>query len=383
METKNKPNKFINIFNDNQFSPDDAAKGLFLFIVFSTIISYTFEVVATLNVNVNFWSYFFTVIIDISFVLSVWIVAKSRNKNFIPNLKVENKINIIQVVLALVIAGVSIFAFSGITNLFMEFLGATGYRSNASSIVVSSFGRYILYTVLICVLPAICEEILFRGLIFTGLKKVNFTFGVIGSAFLFMLMHQNPDQTVHQFLLGILLALAFNYTNSIWMPMLIHFFNNFIAVTYSFIAYGDSDPNAVVTTVEISLFEYLLFAIITLAIGVALLYFIFKLLNNINIKKVNDNKLQIVDENQFAPVVLQTDSPDYITTNNNQAVQNIVDFENVETAEEVDNQIYRETISSKMRPENRLSKTGIIMLVFSIGYMGVMWFLSYLMGLLI
>ena len=134
-----------------------------------------------------------------------------------------------QILLCVATSLVCIFGFSSLTNCFLQVLYDLGYSSLASDMVISSIGDYLIYVAFVCVLPAVCEEILFRGLIFTGLKKISTVVGVFGSAFLFMIMHGSPDQTVHQFILGIVLALAFLVANNLWVPILMHFFNNLVA----------------------------------------------------------------------------------------------------------------------------------------------------------
>lgn len=81
------------------------------------------------------------------------------------------------------------------------------------------------------VMPAIGEEIFMRGTVFPGLATRNVWFGVLMSGLFFSLMHANPVQTVHQFGLGVVLALVVALSGSIWASVIIHFFNNFISIT--------------------------------------------------------------------------------------------------------------------------------------------------------
>ena len=55
------------------------------------------------------------------------------------------------------------------------------------------------------------------------------------SAFLFTIMHGGPEQTVHQFILGVVFGYIFVTTGNLWVTILIHFFNNAIAVTLMFV----------------------------------------------------------------------------------------------------------------------------------------------------
>lgn len=80
------------------------------------------------------------------------------------------------------------------------------------------------------VVPAICEEYLFRGAILTNLAPYGKTTAIIGSAVLFGLMHQNPLQLLYTTLMGVAIGYVYVKTKSIWACMIIHFTNNFVAV---------------------------------------------------------------------------------------------------------------------------------------------------------
>lgn len=75
--------------------------------------------------------------------------------------------------------------------------------------------------------PAICEEILFRGLIFGSLKeKMDMKYAIILSGFLFGLFHLYPGKILSTALLGMLFAYVVAKTGSIITAMTLHFINN-------------------------------------------------------------------------------------------------------------------------------------------------------------
>jgi sodium transport system permease protein len=80
-------------------------------------------------------------------------------------------------------------------------------------------------------MPAICEEMLFRGFIFTSFKnKKNVNMAIIGSAILFGFMHIDFIRIIPTTILGVILAYAVYKTGSIFVAMLIHFINNGLVV---------------------------------------------------------------------------------------------------------------------------------------------------------
>lgn len=352
-------------FVDNDFTPDDVSKGLLLFLVFNTAVSLVYQLFYYIGITSTVFSYIFNVLLDVCFVLTVYVVAKNKRLNTIKQLKVTKAPNILMAIICIATSIVCIFGFSGVTNCFLEVLYRMGYSSVSGDIIIDTWGRYILYTICICVIPAICEEILFRGLMFTGLKKISATVGVFGSAFIFMIMHGSPDQTVHQFILGVVLACAFMISNNLWVSILIHFCNNFIAVTVSFISYKMSTGSTVVdeSGAELYLSQYFLYAIITACIACALIYLLFKGLSNICNKKkeglVNTDNGTI--DSEINPEIVN--SEDYsveISDSNGENRQ----------------QIYISPKDSK----NKMSRQGKFLMVISIVWLVLEWFIALANG---
>lgn len=92
-----------------------------------------------------------------------------------------------------------------------------------------------------CVLAAVTEELLFRGTIARSVannKNQLAALAICGA--LFSLYHTNPAQTLHQFVLGAFLALLVFRSGSVWTTVLVHFFNNIVAVVLSFTPLEDA-----------------------------------------------------------------------------------------------------------------------------------------------
>lgn len=86
---------------------------------------------------------------------------------------------------------------------------------------------FILMLFFMSVLPATVEELVFRGVTYGGYRKSGTKcMAVVLSALMFGLMHMNLNQALYAFVIGILLALLFEATNSIWTTMLFHFLYN-------------------------------------------------------------------------------------------------------------------------------------------------------------
>ena len=95
----------------------------------------------------------------------------------------------------------------------------------------------LLYTLLIiAVVPAIGEELLFRGYLQQklGFWLNNKHIAIVLTAFLFSAIHLEFNGLIPRFILGVLLGYLFYWSSSLWMPILAHFLNNAQAVIFSY-----------------------------------------------------------------------------------------------------------------------------------------------------
>jgi len=124
---------------------------------------------------------------------------------------------------------------SGVIELF----GVMGFVAPEMDASIPTFWHYLLLIICLALLPAIVEELFFRGLIFHGLLRHGRVVAIIASAVMFSLMHLSPLQTASQLILGIVLAMVYLARGNIIYPMILHFINNFVIITYTYIMQGD------------------------------------------------------------------------------------------------------------------------------------------------
>ncbi|MFN4972644.1 MAG: type II CAAX prenyl endopeptidase Rce1 family protein [Bacteroidota bacterium] len=105
-----------------------------------------------------------------------------------------------------------------------------------------SFLGLLLNLLLVAILPAICEELLFRGALMHFLLQCFYQkhLAIWFSAILFSLFHAQFYGFVPRMLLGVLLGYMVWYSGSIWPAMVIHFINNAIATLASFYDWENS-----------------------------------------------------------------------------------------------------------------------------------------------
>lgn len=73
----------------------------------------------------------------------------------------------------------------------------------------------------LCLAP-LCEEFLIRGVVFGSWSKLNPWFAFIGSSLVFALLHGTMTHFIPTLLCGMLMAVAFSMTGSIWRSVVLH-----------------------------------------------------------------------------------------------------------------------------------------------------------------
>ena len=140
----------------------------------------------------------------------------------------------------------------------------------------------LFYTILvIAVVPAIGEELLFRGYLQQKLGNwlSNPHTAILITAFLFSTIHFHFQGMIPRFVLGVLLGYLFYWSNSLWLPILAHFVNNAQAVIFSYPLFKvDSGAYSILSETKADPMT----ALFSLASVVMLLYILHQ---NISIKK--------------------------------------------------------------------------------------------------
>lgn len=134
-----------------------------------------------------------------------------------------------------VLMQVGLFSFSELNTLFLGFLENFGYVPTEIALPnMDGFG-FVGALIVVALLPALFEEILFRGILLNGIKPFGEVFSALLCGILFALYHQNPPQTVYQFICGTAFSFVALRAGSILPTVLSHFLNNaLILLLYKF-----------------------------------------------------------------------------------------------------------------------------------------------------
>ena len=146
-------------------------------------------------------------------------------------------------ILPYLLFGIAFCAFANITvSIIGNFFASFGieYNVDFGEKPQGIFG-FMLTFIATAIVPALVEEFACRGIILGSLRKYGDGFAVICSAILFGLMHGNFQQIPFAFLVGIALGYIVVKTNTIWIAVVVHFFNNAVSVVFQYLTQNISE----------------------------------------------------------------------------------------------------------------------------------------------
>jgi len=209
----------------------------------------------------------------------------------IVSLKMPNWKGLALFVLGIIILTPLLQSYLYIQNYFIEQLAETSEFVNSikflldslNELIEKTFGDLIradnvpemlLVIIAISVVPAICEEVMFRGYI---QRSFGFKFkphiAAIITAVFFALYHFNPYGLIPLAIIGFYLGFAAYTSQSLVIPIIIHFLNNFFAVMLYFII-GDDDLLKSNVSDAASLDMNVIYFFLLLILFTALMFFI-------------------------------------------------------------------------------------------------------------
>ena len=129
-----------------------------------------------------------------------------------------------------------LFSLSNLNGISVEFFKLFGYKPRESSSYFPNLsgGMIVPAFIVIAIMPAVFEELMFRGLLLeccdNGMGSVR---AILVTGFCFSLFHASPEQTVYQFIAGCAFAFIAVRSGSILPSMVMHFINNALILIFS------------------------------------------------------------------------------------------------------------------------------------------------------
>ena len=217
----------------------------------------------------GFVNYILMAVLQLGFLLSFRLYTKKTNRGIAFPVRVPKWYDMLLCVLA---AALSVLCFIFPAQWFALWLEKIGYAFSTDIPLGSALDVTLCVLVTVIIAP-VCEELVFRGALLTGLtKKLGVLPSVLLSGLAFSLMHMNPEQTVYQFFMGCACAYLAICSGTVVCPMIVHACNNLIALILEFTG---------TAFLDVFFAGQLAFALSTvgfLALGITAIYFLGRLM---------------------------------------------------------------------------------------------------------
>jgi membrane protease YdiL (CAAX protease family) len=185
----------------------------------------------------------------ISMFLPAWFVANVLNRRPFQLLGFRKKISPDEIGLIVLILFVSLFLADALGYVNKQLPLSPDWKIRFDNLEKSygdqvkimlsleNFGGYIMSLLVMALLPAICEEMLFRGGLQNFLTRAtkNPWLAIIIVSLLFSLVHFSFYGFLPRMFLGLVLGLIYYLTGNIWLSIIAHFLNNALGITMIFI----------------------------------------------------------------------------------------------------------------------------------------------------
>lgn len=201
--------------------PLDAAACVALSLVFGALLSAFGMIPMPENIK-TFVGY---AAVQIAIIAVVFVYFRVR-KLSVSALSVDEKPKVSALALTPVMACGAI-AFLMIINYAAVYIyQAAGIETSVAAPAWDRWENVVLSIITMCILPAIGEELLFRGAVLGAMRRFGDKKAVIISAVVFAFYHFNLAQTWYQLFYGAFLAYVVVKTDNVWYSVALHFCNN-------------------------------------------------------------------------------------------------------------------------------------------------------------
>lgn len=286
----------------NKYQVSDAFKCFFFLLITMAIVSLGLQVFVSIFANIKGIAYeealisetvqivtsISSPIVMIIFFFAYNGIRKIKNKDALND---GQKISLLPISVAIVLSIICVFLFTPFMNLVDYTFVSWGFQMDNSIPLADkmsgSFKYFALGILIFALLPAIGEELIFRGIIHKGLSaRYNGFVVIIVTSLLFTLMHGSLQQTVYQVIVGIMLSYLAYVGGSVLYSIILHFLNNTLVLLFScfnIVPYLSYDE-AIYYNIFSKIFPFLIFLLGVVLAGI--LFWVLKYLRNKNFFRV-------------------------------------------------------------------------------------------------
>ena len=174
------------------------------------------------------------------FILPPFFYGYLSAENIFSNHKISRQVIILVVAIMILINPFVSFTFFLNQSIdipkWLMFYDQNIYAITKAFLVMNSSVDLIVNLLVLAILPAIGEELVFRG--FLQKKIISFSkkpyLSIFFTALLFSVVHMQFEGVLPRFILGSVLGLMFYFSSNIWIPIIAHFINNALIVILSY-----------------------------------------------------------------------------------------------------------------------------------------------------
>lgn len=143
------------------------------------------------------------------------VIKRIRPNTWIPFQRIDAA-----VILMSLLTGFLLLPLVTFINAF-SMLFATNYVSESSAQIIDN--PLWVNLLIIAVIPAVTEELIYRGIFYHAYREKGVILGAVASAVVFGIMHRNLNQFFYAAVLGVIFCILVEITGSIYASMAAHF----------------------------------------------------------------------------------------------------------------------------------------------------------------
>lgn len=273
---------FIGLFFSQVFS------GIILFLSTSSDVAVNMYCIE--NININMLKLIQSINTIFSFLIPAYIIAFISHPDPSHHLRISKNIRTRDTIMTIFLM-ISAIAFINLlaqwnsslslpesmesVEKIMNNMEESAQRLQKRILDVNNIGGLFVNLFVIALIPAISEEVLFRGIIQRTLRNwtQNIHVAIIITGFLFSFVHFQFYGFIPRMFLGVIFGYLLYWTGNLWVPILAHFVNNAIATIWYYFYFRNEksvpDPDEFGTSGD-SVFLY-----ISTVIFIAIVYLYF------------------------------------------------------------------------------------------------------------
>lgn len=276
----------------NIYDIDTVGRSFLWAILLPIILVFTFELILAFFVQGDEIAYenllqnkIILILITMTAQIAFLFIIIHFNKK--TNIKNASKINLLgfrNILICFLIGILGNFLLSPIASCFTSLLDSIGYNLTDLPFEINTPLMLVVAIVLLCLVPAVLEELLFRGIILQGLRKYGDKKAIILSSVLFCLVHLSAEQFIFPLIFGMVMAYIVIKTGSIISSMIIHFTSNTFSILCYYFEFN--------ITFEVETWQFILIAIAFVFVLWLLTWLLGKISKNVekkNIENISQN----------------------------------------------------------------------------------------------